>query len=149
MAGDAVLVRLDQERVAIAVGVDPVHVLGVAGRLALAPERAARPRPVVAEPGLERLRERLAVHPRDHEHLAGLGLLDHGGDEPVGVPLELARDAHASILTVHAALAQVGLGLGDRVAAEVEHGGDQQGIGLAVDDALAQVLERARRRPRR
>ena len=33
-----VLVDLDQQRVGVAVGVDALHVLAVAGRLALAPE---------------------------------------------------------------------------------------------------------------
>ena len=38
------------------------------------------------------------------------------------------------------------LGLGDRVLAEVEDRGRQHGVGAALDDALDEVLERARRR---
>ena len=43
--------------------------------------------------------ERGPVHPGQHEHLAGPGFLDHRGDEPRGIPLELVLDAHASIRT--------------------------------------------------
>ena len=36
--------------------------------------------------------QRLVVHPADHQHLAGVVLLDDGGDESVGVALEARRE---------------------------------------------------------
>src|SRR2546425_74826 len=42
------------------------------------------------------------------------------------------------------AITEIGLGLADGVAAEVEHGGDEQGVGLAFDHARAEMLEASR-----
>jgi hypothetical protein len=36
--------------------------------------------------------QRLVVHPADHEHLAGVVLLDYGDDEAGRVPLETVGD---------------------------------------------------------
>src|SRR5206468_72424 len=98
VAGHAVLMHLEQERVAIAVRVHAVDVLGVARRLALAPQNLARARPEMALAGPQCRIEGLAIHPGDHQHLAGLRLLDDGGNETVGPPAELFR-AHVSSLT--------------------------------------------------
>src|SRR6516162_7063583 len=49
MAGDAILVHLHQERVAVAVGVDRLHVLDVPGSLPLLPGLAARARPEMGD----------------------------------------------------------------------------------------------------
>ena len=99
VAGHAVLVDLHQQRVGVAVGVDALHVLAVARRLPLAPGRLPRTRPEVRETGRERLCHGLAVHPRDHQDLAGVGLLHDGGTQPALVELELV-ERHGSSLTV-------------------------------------------------
>src|SRR5262249_25656114 len=72
-------------------------VLHVTGGLALAPQRAPRAGPEVRRPGPQGEVERLAVHPRHHEDLARLGLLDHGGNQAGGVPGQLGGAAHGSI----------------------------------------------------
>src|SRR5208282_1644648 len=57
----------------------------MARALALAPELLARARPVADAAGLERLRDRFAVHPGQHQRLAAVMLLRHRGDETVAV----------------------------------------------------------------
>src|SRR5262249_56028278 len=73
---DAFLMDLYDERVAVAIGVDALHVLDVARRLALLPWRLPRARPEVRETGRQRPGDRVAIHPRDHEDFARLGLLN-------------------------------------------------------------------------
>src|SRR5215831_2800920 len=99
MARHALLMNLEEERVAIAIGEDAIHVLPMARGLALAPELLARARPEVARARPPRCPEGLAVHPGDHGHLAGVRLLDHRGNEPVLVPAELVDETHRSSLT--------------------------------------------------
>src|SRR5947209_1319289 len=56
------------------------HLHRVTGRRALLPQPAlarVEPRPA----GLAGLRPRLLVHVREHQHLAAVGVLDHGRDE--------------------------------------------------------------------
>src|SRR5260370_1268759 len=96
VAGHAVPMHLDQQRVTVAVDVDAVHVLGVTGRLPLAPERPARARPEVGETGPARRLKRVPAHPRHHEDLARLGVLHDGGDQPPPLPCELLAPAHRS-----------------------------------------------------
>src|ERR1700682_1974482 len=43
-----------------------------------------------------------------------------------------------------AAVTEIDLGLADGVAAEVEHGGDEQGVGLAFDHTRPKILETPR-----
>ena len=49
-------------------------------------------RPVGRPAGGERAVQRLVVHPGQHEHLAGVVLLDDGGHEPVGVAPQTGGD---------------------------------------------------------
>src|SRR5258708_1392429 len=51
------------------------------GTLALAPKAPARAAEVPGVSALDRARERLGVHFRDHQHIVGR----HAGDEPIGV----------------------------------------------------------------
>src|SRR3989442_7722630 len=44
-------------------------------------------------------------------------------------------------------IAEIGLGLADGVAAEVEHGGDEQSVGPAFDHARPKILETPRSSP--
>src|SRR5439155_9148485 len=87
------LVDAHEQRVAVAVEPDVLHVLHVAGRLALAPQLLPRPAPEYGPPLLERARKRIRVHPGHHEHVAVLRILHHRGDETPVVEPNL-RDAH-------------------------------------------------------
>src|SRR4051794_27413657 len=78
--------RLDEreDRVLVAVEAQLLHALDVAGRLPLVPQLLARARP---EPHLARRAgalERLVVHVRQREHLAGARVLDYAGQEVHG-----------------------------------------------------------------
>src|SRR5262245_21533749 len=75
VAGHALLVNLDQERVAVAVGVDGLDVLDVTGGLALAPGLAARAGPEVRDARRQGGLDGRTVHPGDHQELAGVALL--------------------------------------------------------------------------
>src|SRR5262249_59450470 len=77
VAGRADLLDTDPDRILIAVGAHLDDALGVPGALALAPERVARAAEI---PGLARgdgLAQRLVVHVRDHQNVAGRSI---GGD---------------------------------------------------------------------
>src|SRR5581483_2274437 len=87
VAGDSArLLDLEQHRVLVAVDAYRAHLLHVARFLALAPEPAARARPVVRLAGGDGLRERLAAHPREGQHLARRGVLRDRGHQAVRVP---------------------------------------------------------------
>ena len=75
----------DEQRVGVAVEGRGAHVLHVAGRVALAPVLLTGSRPEGDAALGERAAHRLAVHPAEHEHLAGVLLLDDRGQQPVGV----------------------------------------------------------------
>src|SRR3954454_2304317 len=92
VARRALLVDEEQQRVAVAVQPDVAHPLAVAGGLPLDPVLAAAARPVRRPPGRERAAQRLVVHPGEHQHLAGVVLLDDGGDEAGRVAAQQRRD---------------------------------------------------------
>ena len=75
----AIALRLDlhQDGVLVAVCAHLDDMLHLAGRVALAPEFAARARPVVCHARLQRELEALRVHVGDHQDVASLDL---GGD---------------------------------------------------------------------
>ena len=88
MTGDtALLFHHQQHGVVVAVEADILHRLHVPGFLALAPEFLARARPVHGALFLHRRRQRLAVHPRQRQHLAAAGLLRNRGNQAFGIPL--------------------------------------------------------------
>src|SRR6476469_7370398 len=74
------LVDLEQHRVAVAVQSHRMHVLGVTGRLTLAPVLLARARVIHGLAGFNRVGQRAV-------------LLRHRGEQPVGVALQPRRDA--------------------------------------------------------
>ena len=97
MAGRADLVDPHEQRVAVAVERDRPHPLDVAGGVALAPVLLPAARPE-GHPALgQGAAQRLVVHPAEHEHLAGVVLLDDRGDEPVRVPLEARGDGRVEL----------------------------------------------------
>src|SRR3712207_3482344 len=84
VAGRPLLVDEHQQRVAVAVQAHVADPLAVPGGLPLHPVLAPAARPVGGPAGGEGAAQRLVVHPRDHEHLAGVVLLDDGGDQTGG-----------------------------------------------------------------
>ena len=74
-----------QQRVAVAVERGAAHVLDVAGGVALAPVLLARARPEGDAALGQGAAERLGVHPAEHEHLAGVPLLDDRRQQAVVV----------------------------------------------------------------
>ena len=75
------LVDLEQHRVAVAIQPHRVHMLGVPGRLALDPVLIAGSGEVRGTPGGQRTGQGLVVHPRDHQHVAGIGFSRHTSDK--------------------------------------------------------------------
>ena len=73
-----------EQGVSIAVDVEADEPQDVAALLALAPESVARPRVEVDLAGLERRRERLGVHPGEHQDPAVGGVLDDRRRQAVG-----------------------------------------------------------------
>ena len=89
----AQLLDLEPERVLVAIDAQLDDALDVAGAFALLPQRLARAAEIPGLAGLDRSWQRLGVHVRDHQHVAGCGVGDHRGDQAVGV--ELRREGRA------------------------------------------------------
>ena len=87
------LLDLDPDRVLVAIDAHLDDALGVAGRLALLPQRAARAAEVPGLAGGDGFRQRLRIHVRDHQHVAGRGVGRDTGHEPVGVEFRRQRRA--------------------------------------------------------
>ena len=90
VAGDAGLMAqlgdLEQHHVVVAVHADFVHLLHMAGLFALVPKLVARAAEIHRLAQFGRLLQGLAVHPREHQHIArGLLLGDHR-DQAFGIP---------------------------------------------------------------
>jgi hypothetical protein len=81
VAGDALLVDQQQQGVAVAVDAKFLQVLHLAGRLSFAPQRAAAAAEIADTAGGQRFRHRIAVHPGEHQHFAGVVLLRDRGDQ--------------------------------------------------------------------
>ena len=96
-----------EQRVAVAVVADRLDRLRVARRRALVPQLVARAAPQVQLAGAARRGERLGVHVREREHLAGAPVLDHAGHEAllvVGDRRVVHRTADRSIRAMRAAI---------------------------------------------
>src|SRR3712207_8864366 len=78
VAGRALLVDEEQQRVAVAVQADVADPLAVPGGLPLHPVLAPAARPVGGPAAGQGAAQRLVVHPGDHEHLTGVVLLEIG-----------------------------------------------------------------------
>src|SRR5688572_2190985 len=81
----AVLFHLDPDRVLVAVDAHRDHALTIAGGFALAPEALARAAVVPGLAAVDGAAQRLLIHVRDHEHLAGASVGRPGAHKPVGV----------------------------------------------------------------
>src|SRR5439155_15668688 len=99
VACGAIRIDENQQRVAVAVVPHLFDVLYVARRRALVPELLARAAPEPRRLRVERALQRLGVHPRNHQHLAGVVLLHHRGDQPFVVVLQLRHICHGFLAT--------------------------------------------------
>jgi len=102
VAGSPVLADQIEECVAVAVDPDLLDVLAMAARLAFLPEFVAAPRVVVRQAGFARPLQGLAGDVREHQHIAGIGILCDRRDQPLLVERRL-RDvsAHTRSLDGH------------------------------------------------
>jgi hypothetical protein len=87
------LLNLDQDHVLVAIGVEFFHPLDVAGFFAFHPELASRTAPVSRLLGLKCVLERISVHEREHQDLAGGYVLSDAGDETICAKFGLMRFA--------------------------------------------------------
>ena len=144
VAGDAaLLLDDDQDRVAVAVEPDLAHALDVPRLLALVPQLPARARPVVHLARGGGALERVAVHPREGEHLAGVRVLGDRRRQPVGVPADgVEPRAHRGFPDLDAGRRQRGLRRPDAVLAVVEDRRGEHGVGAADDDPVDEILQR-------
>ena len=97
VAGGDVLPNLEKQGVAVAIYKPADDGLRVSAALAFEPRFLPRPAPVMHFAGGERVRDRLFIHPRHHEHTTRrnrrvAGFLDNGRDEAVGVVFEIHKE---------------------------------------------------------
>src|SRR5690606_18778648 len=92
VAGRALLVHLQQQRVTVTVQPDLADPLPVPAGLPLDPVLAPAAGPERRPAGGQRAPQRLVVHPADHQHVTGALLLDDGGDQAVRVALQRGGD---------------------------------------------------------
>ena len=88
------LLDLDQQRIAVAIERDVLHLLRVAAGLALHPELLARAAPEMRLARCDGGFERSAVHPGHHQHATGFLFLDDGRDQPVPVKFQFIVKTH-------------------------------------------------------
>jgi hypothetical protein len=86
---------LDEQQHGVAVAIEPqlLERLDLPRTFALAPQRLARARPIAGTALFEADAQRVAVHPRDHQHLAGVVLLGDRRHQPFGVEFDLGEHA--------------------------------------------------------
>ena len=95
MASAAVAAGFDRQKqgVLVAIGPDFRDFLNLARRVALAPERLARARPIMRHAGLKGEAQGFRVHIREHEDLPVARVLRHAGDQPIGIEARRERDS--------------------------------------------------------
>src|SRR5450755_61902 len=106
--GLAGLLDLQQHDVVVAVEAQLPHLLDVAALLALLPEAPARAAPVVRLAELGGLGERLAVHEGEHQDVVRSALLHDRRNEAVRVPLHVVEPAHRFSVAAGSAATWVG-----------------------------------------
>lgn len=92
VAGDR---DLEPDGVLIAIGPNFLDSLQIAGALAFLPEAAARAAVVVGNAGLDRQRQSVGVHMRDHQKLAIACVCNNRGDQPLLV--ETGREGRTGL----------------------------------------------------
>src|SRR5262249_10083090 len=108
VAGRADLLDTDPDRVLVAVGAHLGHALGLTRRLTLSPQRITRAAEVPGLSGRNRFAQRLVVHVRDHQHLAGgsvsgdaghkAGRVEFGAEGKPLFAVDIARCRHGIAL---------------------------------------------------
>ena len=89
MAGGAGLLNADPDRVLVAIGAHLDDTLDVTGGLALAPQRLAGAAEIPGFSARDRLAQRLFIHMRDHQYLAGTGVGRDAGHKTSGIEFGL------------------------------------------------------------
>src|SRR5579872_679304 len=98
VAGHTFLIDQQQQRVAIAIDTQLLQMLHLARCLSLPPECPAAAAEVAHATRGQCLRHGLAIHPCQHQHLAGVMLLRNGGNQAAAVEPDGFKDvvfAHA------------------------------------------------------
>jgi hypothetical protein len=99
MACGSHLLDLDQEAILIAVYIDFLYVLGVARGFSFDPILLTRTAPESYSACLDSASYRLLVHISDHQDVAIVHILNHGGYQPVGIELQPGWNLHWRILS--------------------------------------------------
>jgi hypothetical protein len=77
-----------EQGVVIAIGGERDERQSVARGFAFFPQLVAAPTPEDESLSLQSERERIAIHPRDHQYLTAVRVLNDGRDEPSGIKLQ-------------------------------------------------------------
>src|SRR3989338_4034407 len=90
MASDsALLFTLQQNHIAIAIKANLPDLLDMPGFFTLVPKFLTRTRPIHRFAFLPSKLQSLAIHPRNHQHPSGNGILSNGSHQTVGGPIDL------------------------------------------------------------
>ncbi len=93
MTRNAVLLNFEQNRVTITIKANLSNMLRVPARCTLHPVLMTTPREVRGLGRCQRPRDSFVIHPREHEHLSGVPLLDDHGYETGLITLQAVRNA--------------------------------------------------------
>ena len=99
MTRRADLLYLDEQAILIAIHRHPLHMLKVPAGLALQPKTLPRPAPIGAFFRLQSPAQRLFIHPRHHQHLPILMILNDRGDQAIGVVFQVLKKGHGGEFT--------------------------------------------------
>jgi hypothetical protein len=99
VAGRALLLHLDEERVLITIVQDFLDALDVSRGLTLLPELLARTAPEPGEAGFNGLANRFGVHVSHHQDLIALPILNNGRDQAFFIEFQVAGNLHAGFLS--------------------------------------------------
>src|SRR5690606_14799123 len=91
-------VRLEPQHVLIAIRPDLLNAQEISALLALLPDPLPRARPEMRQPRLDGERQRLGVHPGEHENVTGIGIGDDRRDQSVRPELWLENIAALDLL---------------------------------------------------
>ena len=100
VTGGAGLLDPDPDRVLIAIQAHLDHALGLTGRLTFSPQRIARTAEVPGLAARDRLAQRLVIHVRDHQHVAGGSIGRDTGHEPGHVEFGLELQPFFAVMVM-------------------------------------------------
>src|SRR3954467_9040580 len=108
------LLDTEPDRILIAIGADLDHALGLTRGLTFSPQGLARAAEVPGLAGRDGLAQRLVVHVRDHQHVAGGDVGRDDGHEPGRVELGKEGETFLGFMGVSGHNALAGLSRGQR-----------------------------------